>query len=259
MKKPIEVFLRHCYYSKLQELPDRTRPQWFNKIKVFENFKNTLNSNLVNYTIVYDEFYGSIDKTFLAQEKNIEVIKCGGESDSFLQTLDIIQSKNFDDDQIIYFLEDDYLHRPGWCDIMLEGFNIGSHYVTLYDFDFFIASGYLCEIFTTPSSHWRAVPATTNTFACRYKTLLEDLKIHQKYSSSNAIKEEDGFHFSKDYDKFWELQEKKKYLISPMPGWSTHCDANHISPVIDWKKVVDETYVKNSIKQIKSINSISYS
>jgi hypothetical protein len=46
MKKPIEVFIRHCYYSKIQELPDRTRPSWFNKIKVFENFKNTLNPDL---------------------------------------------------------------------------------------------------------------------------------------------------------------------------------------------------------------------
>ena len=123
MKKPIEVFLRHCYYSKLQELPDRTRPKWFNKIKVFENFKNTLDPDLVNYTIVYDEFYGSIDKTFLAQEKNVEVIKCGSESDSFLQTLDIVQSRNFDDEQIIYFLEDDYLHQRHWCDIMVEGFS----------------------------------------------------------------------------------------------------------------------------------------
>jgi hypothetical protein len=140
-------------------------------------------------------------------------------------------------------LEDDYLHRPGWCDIMLEGFNLKSHYLTLYDFDFFIAKGYLCEIFTTPSSHWRAVPATTNTFACRYKTLLEDLEIHQKHSI-NGVKEEEGFHFSKDYDKFWELQKQERYLISPMPGWSTHCDENHISPIIDWKKVVNETYIK---------------
>ena len=243
MNKPIEVFLRHCYYSKLQELPDRTRPSWFNKIKVFENFKNTLNSDLVNYTIVYDEFYGSIDKIFLSQEKNVEIIKCGSETDSFLSTLDIIQSKNLSDDTIVYFLEDDYLHRPGWSEIMLEGFNINSHYLTLYDFDFFIAKGYLCEIFTTPSSHWRAVPATTNTFACKYKTLLEDLEIHQKHSV-NGVKEEEGFHFSKDYDKFWELQQQHKYLISPMPGWSTHCDKNHISPIIDWKKVVNETYIK---------------
>jgi len=243
MKKPIEVFIRHCYYSKLQELPDRTRPSWFNNIKVFENFKNTLNPDLINYTIVYDEFYGSIDKTFLAKENNVEIIKCGSETDSFLQTLDIIKSRNFDDKQIIYLLEDDYLHRPGWCEVMLEGFEINSHYLTLYDFDLFIAKGYLCEIFTTPSSHWRAVPVTTNTFACKYKTLIEDLEIHQNYSI-NGVKEQEGFHFSKDYNKFWELQKQGKYLISPMPGWSTHCDANHISPIIDWKKVVNETYIK---------------
>jgi hypothetical protein len=249
MKKPIEVFLRHCYYSKLQELPDRTRPSWFNKIKVFENFKNTLNLKLVNYTIVYDEFYGSIDKTFLSQEKNVEIIKCGSETESFLKTLDIIQSKNFDDEQIIYFLEDDYLHRPGWSEILLEGFSINSHYVTLYDFDFFINAGYLCEIFTTQCSHWRAVPATTNTFACRYKTLIEDLEIHQKHSI-NGVKEEEGFHFSKDYDKFWELQQQHKYLISPMPGWSTHCDANHISPVIDWKKIMNDTYINEQSQSI---------
>ena len=253
MKKPIEVFLRHCYYSKLQELPDRTRPQWFNKIKVFENFKNTLNSDLVNYTIVYDEFYGSLDKTFLSQEKNVEVIKCGSETDSFLQTLDIIQSKNLSDDTIVYFLEDDYLHRPGWSEVMLEGFTINASYVTLYDFDFFIAKGYLCEIFTTLSSHWRAVPATTNTFACKYKTLIEDIEIHQKYSI-NSVKEEEGFHFSKDYDKFWELQKQERYLISPMPGWSTHCDANHISPVIDW----DEIMRYNHNKEQKKLSTLKY-
>jgi hypothetical protein len=182
-------------------------------------------------------------KPFLQKENNVEIIKCGSETDSFLKTLDNYSIKNFDDEQIIYLLEDDYLHRPEWCDIMLEGFDIKSHYVTLYDFDFFIAKGYLCEIFTTPSSHWRAVPATTNTFACRYKTLLEDLEIHQKHSI-NGVKEEEGFHFSKDYNKFWELQQQQKYIISPMPGWSTHCDENHISPMIDWKKIMNETYIK---------------
>ena len=253
MKKPIEVFIRHCYYSKIQELPDRIRPSWFNKIKVFENFKNTLNSNLINYTIVYDEFYGSIDKTFLAKEKNVEIIKCGNECDSFLKTLEIIQSKNLSDEQIIYLLEDDYLHRPGWSEVMLEGFDINSHYLTLYDFDFFIAKGWLCEIFTTPSSHWRAVPATTNTFACKYKTLIEDMEIQKEYSIY-GIREMDEYSFSRDYNKFWELQKQERYLISPMPGWSTHCDENHISPIIDWKKVMNETYIKEQ----KEILTLSY-
>jgi len=237
MKKPIEVFLRQCYYSKLQELPDRTRPDWFNKIKVFENFKNTIDTSLANYTIVYDEFYGSIDKTFLGLEKNVEVINCGSECDSFLGTLEIIQ--------IIYFLEDDYLHKPNWCDMILEGFTLNPSYLTLYDFDFFIEKGYLSEIFATKNSHWRAVPATTNTFACKYKTLIEDLEIHKKYSSDDAIKEKDGFHFSRDYEKFWELADKqKKYIISPMPGWSTHCDNNHLSPIIDWQEVINTSYFK---------------
>ena len=240
MKKPIEVFIRHCYYSKLGELPDRVRPFWYNKTQVFENFKNTLNPNLVNYTIVYDEFYGSIDKTFLAKEKNVKIIKCGSECDSFLETLNTIQSQNFDDEQIIYLLEDDYIHRSGWCDIMLEGFNLKSDYLTLYDFDR-MSQEYSCKIFTTPSSHWREVPVTTNTFACKYKTLIEDMKIHQKYSI-NGVKEQEGFHFSRDYDKFWELHRQKRYLISPMPGWSTHCDKNAISPVIDWKKIMNITY-----------------
>lgn len=256
-KKPIEVFLRHCYYSKLQELPDRRRPKWFNKFKVYKNFKNTLNEDLVNYTVIYDEFYGSIDKTFLAQEKNVEIINCGSECGSFLQTLELIQSQNFDEDQIIYFLEDDYLHLPDWSNILLEGFSIGSHYVTLYDFEFFIAKGYLSEIFVTPNSHWRAVPATTNTFACKYKTLLEDLELHKKYSV-NGVKNKEGYFFSKDYDKFWELSKNKKYLISPMPGWSTHCDANHLSPIIDWEKIINENNKRHNIVETKNKINCSY-
>lgn len=252
--KKIEVFLRHCYYSKLQELPDRKRPIWFNKFKVFENFKHTLDPKLINYTIVYDEFYGSIDKTFLNKEKNVEIINCGSEAGSFLSTLNIIKSRNFDDDTIIYFLEDDYLHLPGWCDIMLEGFSLKSHYVTLYDFDLFISKGFLSEIFVTENSHWRAVPATTNTFACKYKTLLEDLEIHEKYSV-NGIKENDEFYFSKDYDKFWQLQEQNKYIVSPIPGWSTHCDANHISPLINWENVINNNYLS---QQQKNKINISY-
>lgn len=254
MTKPIQVFLRHCYYSKLQELPDRTRPSWFNKIKVFENFKNTLDPNLVNYTIVYDEFYGSIDKTFLAREENVKIINCGSECDSFNETIEYVRYKNYSPDTIIYFLEDDYLHLSGWCDILLEGFTLEPSYVTLYDFDFFLNTEIFTRLFTTKSTHWRAVPATTNSFACRFSTLLEDYEIH-KDASLNGVKEEEGYHFSKDYDKFWKLsQDYNKYIISPIPGYSTHCDANHLTPFINWKEIIHTNYDK-----IKVNNKINYS
>ena len=238
MTKPIQVFLRQCYYSKLQELPDRTRPSWFNKNKVFQNFKDTIDPKLIDYHIVYDEFYGSIDKTFLNCEENVKIINTGSECDSFIETLNFIKSKNYPLNTIIYFLEDDYLHRSGWCDILLEGFTLNPAYVTLYDFNFFLNDSSFYKLFTTKSTHWRAVPATTNTFACKFSTLLEDYEIH-KDSSVNGIKEEDGFHFSKDYDKFWKLsQYYDKYLISPIPGYSTHCNSNQISPFINWEEII---------------------
>ena len=239
MAKPIQVFLRHCYYSKLQELPDRKRPFWFNKHKIFQNFKNTLDPNLVNYHIVYDEFYGNINDTFLRDENNVKIINCGSECDSFIQTLDYIISKNYSENTIIYFLEDDYLHRPKWCDILLEGFTLNPSYVTLYDFDFFLNDETMCRLFTTRNTHWRAVPATTNTFACKYSTLLEDYEIHKEYSE-NGIKEKDGFHFSRDGDKFWRLsQDYNKFIISCLPGYSTHCEAYHLSPFINWEQIIN--------------------
>jgi hypothetical protein len=119
--KKIQVFLRHCYYSKLQELPDRTRPFWFNKYKVFQNFKNTIDSKLADYHIVYDEYYGSINDTFLKEEKNVKIINCGSECESFIETLDYAVSQNYSSDTIIYFLEDDYIHRPKWCRNIIRG------------------------------------------------------------------------------------------------------------------------------------------
>ena len=76
MKKPIEVFLRHCYYSKLQELDDRSRPIWFN-MRVLK-FQRYFRSYIVNYTIVYDEFYGDIKKHFYLM-KNVKIVNHGSE------------------------------------------------------------------------------------------------------------------------------------------------------------------------------------
>ena len=253
MIKPIQVFLRHCYYSKLQELSDRRRPVWFNKYKTFQNFKNTLDTNLVDYHIIYDEHYGNINDTFLKGEKNIKIINSGSECDSFISTMDYAKSIDFPKDTIIYFLEDDYLHRPNWCKILIEGFTLNPSYVTLYDFDFFLNDSTFYRLFTTKSTHWRAVPATTNTFACKFSTLIEDYEIHKEFSL-NGVKEENGYHYSKDYDKFWKLsQDYEKYVISCLPGYSTHCDGNHISPFIDWEKIINE-----DIHQVKTKFKINY-
>lgn len=231
--KPIQVFMRHCYYSPNSALPNRHRPDWFNKVKLFENFKRTINPELADYTIVYDEKYGSIQDTFLKDEKNVRIINYGYESGSFSRTVDIALENNFSDDTIIYFLEDDYLHRPDWCKILLEGFSLPIDYISLYDhLDKYIDRGYdnlQSKILISDKVHWRTVPSTCNTYAAKVKTLKEDYSIHKHYSDASP----DGI--SMDHAKFVHLGNTGRKLITPMPGYSTHCD--HLqSPIIDWEQ-----------------------
>jgi hypothetical protein len=229
----INVYLRHCYYSKIQEIPGKQRPKWWNKEKVFQNFKNTLNPETTNYTVIYDEYYGKIKDTFLSSEEKVHIINCGGEAKSFIETLKYIQTQNHKAKDIIYFLEDDYLHRPGWDKILLEGFSLGADYVTLYDHRDKYSEMYKefrTKVLHTESSHWMATPSTTNTFAVEYSTLINDFGTHIKHSTNTEP--------STDHQKFIELSEKRRILISSLPGYSTHCQAEFLSPCIDW-----ETYL----------------
>ena len=231
--KQIQIFMRHCYYSPNSALPNRHRPKWFDKIKLFENFKKTINPELAEYTIVYDEKFGPIQDTFLKNENNVELINCGYESGSFSKTFDIALKNNFPDDTIIYFLEDDYLHQPGWCEILLEGLSLPVDYVSLYDhLDKYIDNGYeslQSKIFVSNSVHWRTTPSTCNTYAAKIQTLILDYEIHKHYSDASP----DGV--SMDHSKFVHLGNLGRTLISPMPGYSTHCD--HLqSPTIEWEK-----------------------
>ena len=83
----------------------------------------------------------------------------------------------------------------------------------------------------------------------------KDKKRRDNFQSRFAgIKKKDGFHFSKDYDKFWKLsQNYNKYIISPMPGYSTHCDTNHLSPFINWKEIIHTDYDKIEVN-----NKVNY-
>lgn len=228
--KKIEVFLRHCYYSNLK-YSTQNRPEWWDKEKVFNNFKKTYNSDTTNYTIIYDKHYGKRSDTFLKNEKNVYEIDCGMESKSFIQTLDYILLQNFEDDTIIYFLEDDYVHRPGWDNILMDGFTLPIHYVTLYDHgDKYqeMYKDFMTKVLHTQYSHWMPTPSTTNTFAVKFKTLKQDHLIHREYSTN--------YEPSFDHGKFIDLNRGGRNLISCIPGYSTHCHLEFLSPCIDWKQ-----------------------
>lgn len=228
--KKIQVFLRHCYFSHLQ-YSSHNRPDWWDKEKVFNNFKSTINPDTTDYTIIYDKHHGEISDTFLKDEQNVYAIDCGKESLSFCQTLEYILAQDFDDETIIYFLEDDYVHRPNWDLILMDGFTLPVDYVTLYDHGDKYQEMYkdlMTKVLHTELSHWMPTPSTTNTFATKFKTLKKDFLIHQEYST--------GYEPSFDHGKFLELHKGGRILISSIPGYSTHCHKEFLSPCIDWEK-----------------------
>lgn len=227
----IEIFVRHCHFSEVSQ--HKNRFDGFSREKCHANLMATLDKR-VNVTYILDAFHPSTHPHFIRKHQPIE-IKEGTETGSFLKMLDYVTSLNLKPDTIIYFLEDDYLHREGWVDVLLEAFTLPDvQYVTLFDHrDKYLFDDYQdlrSKIYHTPSCHWRTTPSTTNTYAMRFRTLLEHLPIHREFSIGRKITE--------DHKKFCKLAEMGATLISPIPGWSTHVEPQFASPCINWEEIL---------------------
>lgn len=228
----IQVFVRHCNFSAASA--HKKRPPGFSREACHQNLLATADSR-VHFTYFLDT--AKEGDHFI--KPHAILIKEGTEAGSFLKMLDHVERLSFHPDTIIYFVEDDYLHRPGWVDILFEGFSTEADYVTLYDHpDKYSSYPKLnSKILITSSCHWRTTPSTTNTYAMRFSTLKQDISIHRRFSLGRKI--------TADHDKFCFLKKKGATLISPMPAWSTHFEAEFISPCINWEDLNKETVCKH--------------
>lgn len=223
----IEVFSRHCHDSKISK--HKERPPGFSQEKCFRNLLDTINFNLANLTCLLDAPPSAPHYTD-AYSPQIR-FQGGSEAVSFLYLLDYIASLSLPPNTLVYIVEDDYLHRPGWVETLLEAFAIPDiDYATLYDHrDKYFDPMYrnlTSKIYATDRCHWRTTPSTTHTFAARVQTLLEDFHIHRRYSLNRKI--------SADHQKFLALQKRGRVLVSSLPGFSTHAEPKFASPCTAW-------------------------
>jgi len=232
----VEVFVRHCHFSTVSQ--HKSRFDRFSREKCHHNLLETLDPKRVNLTFFLDTFRPSQKPHFVKLQDRYPVIEFqeGTETGSFLRLLNHIANLDLDPQTIIYLLEDDYLHRQGWVDVLLEGFTIPrASYVTLFDHrDKYFAPGYqnlASRLFHTETCHWRTTPSTTNTYAARLETFREHLPIHRAFSENRTI--------SADHEKFIALAGEGAILISSIPGWSTHVEPQYASPCIDWHQFLN--------------------
>ena len=141
------------------------------------------------------------------------------------------------EDEIIYFLENDYLHKPNADKTLLEGFNTGATYVALYDHpDKYMdganpeveGGGELTRVLLTETCHWKMTNSTTMTFAAKVKTLREDEELLRSFTQGS---------YPRDFEMFLALRDKGRSLITPIPGYATHGETAWLSPLTDWSKI----------------------
>jgi hypothetical protein len=234
--RPIYVFVRHCAQSS--NSVNKGRPSWFTKERALCNLLSTKDHN-THVTILLDTASTPDASSYFAYNYNVKVVEAHGGTDahSFINLINYVCNQGLPDDSIIYLLEDDYIHKQGWTDVLREAFDAKiAPYVTLYDHpDKYFMPLYknlVSKLFVTPSCHWRTTPSTTNTYASLFSTLKHNKEIHLRFSDTKV-----GFTF--DHQKFVYLAEKGQILVSSVPGFSTHVENGLLSPIEGWHKYMN--------------------
>lgn len=222
----IHIFYRHY---NVVGTDNRNRPDWFDFEKCFVNLLSTIRGKDVKLNLVMD---GQIENNFVGKYKDFftpHEIQAGNDHNSFWKTWEIAKDSSIGENDLIYFLENDYLHVENWVDKILELYETYDSlgYVSLYDHnDKYTHPMYddlFSKIITTPSHHWRTTPSTCGSFIISKNIFEEDYYNHVNVHG--------------DHHKFLDLAKTKgRVVITPIPGLSTHCMGGLLSPTIDWEK-----------------------
>jgi len=213
----------------------KVKPDYISNENCLKNFVSVFGNQ--NLHIIADNCSEDTLKmiTKYVHPNSIETVSVGHGAGTFNLALDM--ALGFDDETIVYFVENDYLHKPGSNKVLIEGLQIGYNYVALYDHPdkymnganpFVEDGGEVTRVMLSESCHWKITNSTTMTFAAQVKTLREDESILREYTKGS---------YPRDFEMFLALREKQHGLITPIPGYSTHGETAWLSPLTDWSAI----------------------
>jgi hypothetical protein len=216
---------------------NKIKPDYINNESCLKNFCNVFFNHIYDILIIADN---CSDATLAMIKKyidpaNIIQVSIGHGAGTFNLALD--KALTYADDEIVYFVENDYLHKQSSPDVLKQGFNLGASFVALYDhpdkyLDPSKGGNPYCEggaedtrVYLTESCHWKITNSTTMTFASKVSTL--------KFTESILRTHTAGTH-PNDFHMFLELRKQNHLLITPIPGYATHGETAWLSPLTDW-------------------------
>lgn len=241
--RTLHIFYRHVHIKadKASRDPNKARPDWFSHELCFANLLRTIRADplgeRVKLTIMYDgsleDFVEDFMSRYYADESNkieIQFLKGGSDLNSFLITLYAARTAPIPATDIVYFLENDYLHQNGWVSKVFDLYASGLQFdvVSLYDH----ADKYFLEMYQdltarvvhSSSHHWRTAPSACASFMLEKQVFDRDYAI---FSTGQT----DYYFFSK------LVGEEGRVLLTPLPGLSTHSMNGYLSPTVDWAAI----------------------
>lgn len=221
----------------------KEKPEYINNENCLRNFCFIFSKHIENIDVIADNCSAeTLDMIRRYIPKKIHEVSVGHGAGTFNLALDMALKES--DEEIIYFVENDYLHLPNSDKVIEEGFSLGFSFVSLYDHPdkykepgkggnpYCSGGAENTRVYLTESCHWKITNSTTMTFASRVSTIKRTEDVMRKWTN--------GRH-PHDFQMFLNLRDNKENLITPIPGYSTHGLVGYLSPLIDWTSQVEQS------------------
>jgi hypothetical protein len=211
-----------------------------NKYTMFLHFINIFKNN--DIYIFADNVKEDLYRFLINNYDSSKIFRTSlGNAGSFIHVVDFA-IKNFNDNEKIYFAEDDYIYTKRAPEIIEEGLDIAD-FSSGYDHPdkylnyneggpnpFIRDGGELTRVLLTNNSHWKLTNSCCMTFATKINILKEDYEEFKKFGVN-------------DFGLFCHLiQVKNRKLISSIPAVSTHGENQWLSKLVDWEKEFQKSF-----------------
>ena len=206
--------------------------------KDLDQIKKQLNKSNIKNSVIslnVNDFLGNINKI---NEKKENVTKNQLSNMSNIHQSLLVAKDQCDD--LVYFVEDDYLHVKNAFDEMLSAYERLSSQLNKElilcpaDYPYLYTQANPTNLFLGKSKHWRKVDESLCTF------LTSKIMVKKYWDKLISMCQFEHYPFEKPLHEIY----KSEYCLSPIPSISIHLtNINSIfglSPNIDWKKVWDE-------------------
>lgn len=216
----------------------KVKPAYINNEACLLNALDVFSTEQHDWLIIADNVSEATKHMIEKYVLNVKYVSVGHGAGTFNLALD--EALGYEDDEIVYFIENDYLHKPDSDKIIIEGIQLGAPFITLYDhpdkyMDPSIGGNPFCHggaedtrVYISDSCHWKLTNATTMTFASTVKSLKRTEPTLRKWTQGS---------YPEDFKMFLDLRDQNELLISSIPGYSTHGETAWLTPLTDWSKI----------------------